>query len=336
MNFNLLARLTSRTAASFLVLIGLASAPAATAQQAPPGAETALEAPGPQGALGGTLVEAGAGAPVVLIIPGSGPTDRNGDNRYGITGGIYRQLAAGFAARNIASVRIDKRGMFGSRAAISDGNNVTIADYADDVRSWIGVIRKKTGAQCVWVLGHSEGGLVALAAAQATPDICGILLVAAMGRPLANVMRAQLRANPANAQVLAQGLAAIDSLESGKRFDTTNLNPALAPLFAAQVQPYLIDTFHYDPARLAAAFKGPMLVLQGTRDLQVTLEDASILKNAHLSAKLVIVPGVNHVLKPVAGAGAGANFATYADPSIAIDPAVTEALATMILSGAHR
>jgi pimeloyl-ACP methyl ester carboxylesterase len=306
------------------------SAGAASAQQSAP--EVTIEAPGPQGALAGTLIESAPGAPVVLIIPGSGPTDRNGDNHYGVSGSVYRQLAVGLAGRGIASVRVDKRGMFGSHAAIADANNVTIADYADDVRSWIAVIRKRTNTPCVWVLGHSEGGLVALAAAQRAPDICGLLLVAAMGRPLADVMRAQLKANPANAPLLPQALAAIDSLEAGKAFDTAGLNPALLPLFSPKVQPYLIDTFRYDPAKLAAAYKGPMLVLQGNRDLQVALEDASILKNAHLSAKLVIVPGVNHVLKPVAGETRGANFATYGDASLAIDPAVVDAVATAVLA----
>jgi pimeloyl-ACP methyl ester carboxylesterase len=330
MSYRNLIRAGAGIAAAALAGVAMMStATAASAQQTLP--EVAVEAPGPLGPLAGTMIEGKAGAPVVLIIPGSGPTDRNGDNVYGISGGVYRQLAQGLAARGIASVRVDKRGMFGSKAAVADGNDVTIADYAGDVRNWIGVIRKRTGAPCVWVLGHSEGGLVALAAAQDTPDICGLLLVAAMGRPLADVMRQQLKANPANAPVLDQALAAIDSLEAGKTFDTTGLNPVLVPLFSPKVQPYLIDMFRYDSAKLAAAYKGPMLVLQGNRDLQVTLEDAAILKNAHLSAKLVIVPGVNHVLKPVAGDTMAANFATYGDANLPIDPAVVDAVATAVL-----
>jgi len=319
-----------RRSAGALAGVAMLSSGAAFAQQAVP--EVAIEAPGPQGSLAGTMIESAVGAPVVLIIPGSGPTDRNGDNPLGVKGGVYRQLAVGLAARGIASVRVDKRGMFGSHAAVADANDVTIADYAGDVRSWIAVIRKRTGAPCVWVLGHSEGGLVALVAAQSAPDICGLLLVAAMGRPLADVMRQQFKANPANAPVLGQALAAIDSLEAGKTFDPAGLHPVLAPMFATKVQAYLIDFFRYNPAKLAAAYKGPMLVLQGNRDLQVTLEDASILKNAHLSAKLVIVPGVNHVLKPVAGDTMAANFATYGDANLAIDPAVVDGVATAVLA----
>ncbi|MEO6216279.1 MAG: alpha/beta fold hydrolase [Sphingomonas sp.] len=329
-----LVRSACRNASGVFAAVVMLSASAASAQQSVP--EVQIEAPGPQGRLAGTTIEGAAGEPVVLIIPGSGPTDRNGDNPLGVRGGVYRQLAVGLAARGIASVRVDKRGMFGSRAAVTDPNDVTIADYASDVRSWIAAIRKRTGAPCVWVLGHSEGGLVALVAAQSAPDICGLLLVAAMGRPLADVMRQQLKANPANAPVLGQALAAIDSLEAGKTFDPAGLHPALASMFATKVQGYLIDFFRYDPAKLAAAYKGPMLVLQGNRDLQVTLEDASILKNAHLSAKLVIVPGVNHVLKPVAGSTMAANFATYGDASLAIDPAVVDGVATAVLGVGRR
>ena len=333
MSRNSLIRAMRRSASAFAGLAMLSSG-AASAQQTVP--EVAIEAPGPQGPLAGTMIEGAAGAPVVLIIPGSGPTDRNGDNPLGVRGGVYRQLAVGLAARGIASVRVDKRGMFGSRAAVPDPNDVTIADYAGDVHSWIAAIRTRTGAPCVWVLGHSEGGLVALVAAQSAPDICGLLLVAAMGRPLADVMRQQFKANPANAPVLGQALAAIDSLEAGKTFDPAGLHPGLAPMFATKVQAYLIDFFHYNPATLAAAYKGPMLVLQGNRDLQVTLEDAAILKNAHLSAKLMIVPGVNHVLKPVAGEGMAANAATYGDASIAIDPAVVDGIATAVLAAGRK
>ncbi len=98
---------------------------------------------------------------MVIIIPGSGPTDRNGDNPAGVAGAVYRQLAEQLTARGIATLRIDKRGMFGSRAAIANANAVTIADYAADAHAWAKAARAATGARCVWLLGHSEGGLVA-------------------------------------------------------------------------------------------------------------------------------------------------------------------------------
>src|SRR5207302_1087272 len=111
-----------------------------------------LSALGPNGPLAGTYLDAGRSAPVVLIIPGSGPTDRDGNNPLGVTAAPYRLLAEALAGKGVSSVRIDKRGMFGSKAAVPDPNNVTITDYAADVHQWIAAIRKRTGAHCVWVL----------------------------------------------------------------------------------------------------------------------------------------------------------------------------------------
>jgi pimeloyl-ACP methyl ester carboxylesterase len=294
--------------------------------------ESNLDAPGPLGPLMGTMVAAGpAGAPIVLIIPGSGPTDRDGNSPLGVNASTYRLLAEALAERGVSSVRIDKRGMFASAGAVSDANAVTISDYAADVRSWISAIRAKTGASCVWVLGHSEGGLVALAAAKDTRDICGIVLVAAAGRPLAQIIRSQLRANPANAPLLDQAMKAIDSLEAGKRVDITNMNPALLPLFRPQVQGFLIDQFSYDPAKLIASYAGPVLIVQGENDIQVAPEDAQLLKAANPRAKLVLLPGVNHVLKQVSSDDRGANVATYADRSLPLAGTVAEPIAAFIL-----
>ena len=166
---------------------------------------------GPKGALAGTLASAGEEAPVVVIVPGSGPTDRDGNNPLGVKAAPYRMLAEALAKRGVSTLRIDKRGMFASKAAIDNANAVTIADYAADARAWAKEARRQTGAKCVWLLGHSEGGLVALAAAQDPADVCGVITVAAAGRRLSDVMREQLRSNPANAPILDPALASIDT-----------------------------------------------------------------------------------------------------------------------------
>lgn len=292
--------------------------------------ERPLSAPGPQGDLAGTLIDAGKGSPVVLIIPGSGPTDRDGNNPLGVLAAPYRLLAEGLAKRGISSVRIDKRGMFGSKAALADANKVTIADYARDVHSWAKRIRAETGSGCVWLLGHSEGSLVALTAGQDIKDICGIISVSGAGRKLGPVLREQLKANPANAPVLDAAFAALDSLEQGKPVDMAALPAPLQPLFKAAVQPYLIDLLTRDPARLAKSLKLPLLIVQGDKDLQVTVEDAKVLAAAQPKAKIVILSGVNHMLKVPAGEGRAANLATYADPSLPIAPAVVEAIKAFV------
>ena len=293
-------------------------------------ASAAITAPGPQGPLEGTLLEAGKSAPVVLIIPGSGPTDRDGNNPLGVTAAPYRLLAEALAAKGVSSARIDKRGMFGSKAAVADANKVTIADYAADTHNWVDAIHKRTGAKCVWVLGHSEGALVALASAQNPDGMCGVILVSGAGRRMSDIIREQLRANPANAPVLDSAMAAIDSLEQGRHVDVTDMHPALQRLFAPQVQDFLIDMFRQDPARLAAAVKLPILIVQGERDVQVSVADAKALATAQPKARLVLIPAMNHVLKDVASDDRAANVATYADPSLPVDSTAVDAIASFV------
>jgi uncharacterized protein len=305
-----------------MMLAMLIAAAAATASP--------VTAPGPKGPLAGTFLDAGRHAPIVLIIPGSGPTDRDGNNPLGVTAAPYRLLAEALAAKGVSTVRVDKRGLGGSRAAVADGNAVTIADYAADTHSWVDSIRTKTGAKCVWVLGHSEGALVALAAAQQPRGICGAILVSGAGRKLSDVMREQLRANPANAPVLDSALQALDSLDRGEKVDVTGMHPALQRLFAPQVQGFMIDMFRHDPAKLAATLKVPLLIVQGERDMQVSVTDARDLAAAQPKAKLVLIPAMNHVLKDVDSDDRSANLAAYADPSIPVDTGLVDAIADFV------
>ena len=297
---------------------------------ATPAAERPLTAPGPLAPLSATLLDAGRNAPVIVIIPGSGPTDRDGNSPLGITAASYRLLAESLAKRGISTVRIDKRGMFGSKAAIANGNDVTIAAYAADAHAWAKAARAATGAKCVWLLGHSEGALVALAAGQDRTNLCGVISVSGMGRKAGTVIRDQLQSNPANAPILAPALATLNSLEKGQKVDSATLPAPLQGLFNNSVQPYLINMFAQDPARLAATLTLRLLIVQGDRDLQVKVADARLLAAAQPKARLAILPTVNHVLKLVASDSPAANFATYSDPSLPIAPGVVDAIAGFV------
>jgi uncharacterized protein len=215
---------------------------------------TAIEAPGPNGPLRGTLLSPAAhDVPMVLIIPGSGPTDRNGNSPNGVRASTYRLLGEGLSSRGIATVRIDKRGMYGSSSAIPDANDVTIDDYASDVHAWVTAIRNRTRVSCVWVLGHSEGGLVTLLAGTNTADTCGLIQVSTAGRPLGRVLRKQLQSNPANAQIMDNAMSVLTSLEAGHTVDAKTIDPALMPLFSPSVQRFLMSELLLDPAVLLAS-----------------------------------------------------------------------------------
>jgi len=297
--------------------------------------ESFLDAPGPMGPLKGTVLSPPTPSKaVVLIIPGSGPTDRDGNNPLGVKASTYRLLAEGLVSRGVTTLRIDKRGMFASSAAVKDANVVTIAEYVDDVSSWVRVLRKDTHAPCVWILGHSEGGLVALASAKSVEGECGLILVATPGLPMGDELQTQLKANPANAPLLGQAQSAIAALEQGRKVDVRNMHPALQGLFNPAVQGFLISEFSYDPARLIAGVTKPVLLLQGQRDLQVSAQDAQRLKQANPPAQLALLPDVNHVLKAVTTDDPRVNMAAYADPGLPLAPGVVDVIADFLLKNA--
>lgn len=269
------------------------------------------------GELHGTLVNVRNSDPIVLIVPGSGPTDRDGNNPVGLKTDAYKLLAEGLAEQRIASVRVDKFGMFGSAGA-GDPNTATPQSYVRDYHAWIDAIKAERGSKCVWLLGHSEGALMVSLAAQGRKDVCGVILLAGIGRRMGDVLRQQLRDNPANAPVLDAALHAIDELEAGRHVDTTGMHPALLPLFAPKVQDYLIGMLGIDPVDAVRRAGKKTLVIQGTRDLQVTVEDARLLNKAPRT-RLQLIEGMNHVLKE-APADRAANVATYSDPALPLAP----------------
>jgi uncharacterized protein len=303
---------------------------ALAASTAPAPLESFPEARGPNGPLKGTMLSPAKGAPIVLMIPGSGPTDRDGNNPRGLKAGTMKLLAEGLAAQGIATVRIDKRGMYASAGAIADANAVTMEDYAADTHSWVTSIQRSTGAKCVWLLGHSEGGIVALLAGQDGENICGAFLLSTPGRPLGQVLDEQLKANPANAPILGEAEKVISEFEAGHHVGQASLNPVLLPLFHPAVQRFLISQFAIDPAKLAAQFAKPLLILQGDRDIQVSRRDAQLLKQAQPNATLILLPNTNHVLKEVASGDRGANIATYSDPGLPLADGVVSDIAKFI------
>jgi len=276
--------------------------------------------------LSGAFRNAGDGSPAVLIVPGSGPTDRDGNSPAGLKTNMYRLLADALEDRGVSSLRVDKRGMFSSAGA-GDPNAVTVDIYAQDYRDWAARLREDTQTDCVYLLGHSEGGTMVTAAAVGADGICGLILVAAPGRNYADVLRQQLQANPANAPILPDALSAIDALSQGEGVDVTTFHPALKGLFAPQVQGFLMSLFSIDPASFVTEAALPTLVLQGDRDLQVTTVDAQRLADA--GGTLVLLPGVNHILKNAPESRAG-NLATYGNPDLPISDLAVSAIVEFI------
>ncbi len=264
--------------------------------------------------------------PVVLLISGSGPTDRNGNSPM-LPGenNSLRMVAEALAARGIASVRYDKRGIGASRSAMGSEADLRFEMYADDAATWAQQLRADRRFSTVTIVGHSEGSLLGmLATRRAKAD--AYVSIAGVGRPADQVLHDQLAAG-APAALAAEADRAMALLVAGKTADS--VSPALAALFRPSVQPYIISWFRYDPSAELRTLGVPVLILQGTTDFQVTVEDARLLAAADPKATLLIVDGMNHVLKMVP-ADQAAQVRSYSDPSLPVAPQLIDAIATFV------
>jgi hypothetical protein len=309
----------SALAASLLWTAPLAAAPA----------EVPIEAPGPSGPLRGTLLPGDAKSPPVLIIPGSGPTDRDGNNPLGVkldlTSCLPKRWLRGASARCGSTSAACSE----APAPVADGNAVTVPDYAADVRNWVAAIRKRWAAAACGCSDIAKAGWLR-SRRRTYPMFADLFSSRRQGARLGDTLRDQLRANPANAPLLDQALSAITRLEAGERVDATTLHPALMSLFAPQVQGFLISLFSYDPAALLAKNSKPVLVVQGGRDLQVGEADARRLAAARPGVELLIVPTMNHVLKSIPSEDRAANLGSYGDPAQPIAAELVDAVARFV------
>ncbi len=290
--------------------------------------ETLVSLPAqPAPILGTMLTPDGETRAAAVIIAGSGPTDRDGNSPIGVSAGSYRLLAEGLAGQGIATVRYDKRGIAASSAAGVSEADLRFGMLVDDARAWAVETARLAGRPCAWLIGHSEGALIAQAAADSgDATICGIVLLSGAGRRADIVISEQLEGAPE--PIRSQARHALSELASGR---TTENVPGLEALLRPSVQPYIISWFAFDPPVLAGRYDGPMFIGQGSTDIQTGVVDAQALKAARPDATLVIWEGVNHVLKS-APADRAANIATYADPTLLLAPGVVDDVAGFILT----
>lgn len=280
---------------------------------------------------GTLLVPADSGPfPAVVIIAGSGPTDRDGNAGPTLRTDMYRQLAEGLAARGIASLRYDKRGLPSTEGTF-DLATTTIADFAADAHEAVRALDRRPEVGPIFLLGHSEGGTHAILAAGDGAPVRGLVLVATVGRRMSVVLREQLARQLPESVLVRFDTAWARYIETD---EPVTVPPMLAALFAPVNRTFLQSWAPLDNAGLVAGLEHPVLVVQGETDVQVTTEDARLLAAARPDVTLAILPGVNHVLKHAEGATAMAQMASYADPGIPIAPEVVATVAGWILQQA--
>jgi pimeloyl-ACP methyl ester carboxylesterase len=257
-------------------------------------AEVGLQTP--KGVLYGTLElpENIEKPDIVLIIGGSGPTNRDGNNRYAGKNNSLKFFADALKDNGIASLRYDKRGIAASSSAAIPEQDLVFETFVNDAVLWAEQIRKDERFGKLIIAGHSEGSLIAaLTAIKAKAD--ALISLNGAGRPAYEVIDEQFMNNAP--QFREDALAIMDSLRKGKQVE--RIPDVLLAVFRPDIQPYLISYFKYDPAQVYSVVAMPILIAQGTTDLQVYLKDAERLAKSNNLSKLVIIEGMNHILKEV-------------------------------------
>lgn len=260
----------------------------------------------------------------VLIIAGSGPTDRNGNGPI-VSTNTYWKLAEGLAAEGIRSLRYDKRGLGESRGLVEREDDIVFSDFVGDAVAAIRNLSARPDVSSVVIVGHSEGALIGLLAAMKT-DVAGLALVTATGRSMCAILQDQLKNGlPPDLETEAQKI--LKTLASGQRVAT--VTPELMPLFRPSVQPYLISILNIDPAIELAKVTKPILIMQAGRDLQIFPADFEALRHARPDAHVVEIPNANHVLK-TAPADLAGNRALYQNRDAPLDPDVMPPLVEFV------
>ena len=280
--------------------------------------------------LGATLtVPRGAAGrvPVVVIIAGSGPTDRNGNSMLGIRPNSYAQLAWGLAVRGIASLRYDKRVLPATKGAV-EISRLSLEDFATDARAAAESLARDTRFSKVLLLGHSEGAALALIAARQGPPVSAVVSVSGFGRPLAVVLREQLSRQFDSATLVRYDTAMAQYLRGETPTDVPSM---MSPLFVPINQHFMKSLMDFDPPSAIRSLQQPVLIVQGGRDLQVTVVDAERLRSGQPKAQLVVIPAANHVLKQTSDTTLSGQMQLYQSPTAPIMPEVVNAIADWIV-----
>ena len=235
----------------------------------------------------------------VLIVAGSGPTDRNGNSGAGLNTYSYKMLGETLAHSGYAVMRYDKRGIGGSPIPAEDIPSLVFEDYIDDARACAKFLRAE-GFERVIVAGHSEGGLIALQlAAEEACCLDGVVLLCAPGYNMAEILNFQLSQQlvPAYMGLMVKSTAIINSLKAGRMVAQEDIPAELMSLFHPTVQPFIISNMRYEPTELAAKCRVPMLIVSGGRDIQVSVSNGERLHGANPAADYRMFENMTHVLK---------------------------------------
>lgn len=239
------------------------------------------------------LPENGDSDLLAIIIAGSGPTDRDGNQNF-LKSNNLKKLAQGLAINGIASFRYDKRIVKQIRRGNVD-NTIRFDDFVSDANSVVDYFANQDQYKSIYIIGHSQGSLVGMLAV--SDKVSGFISLAGAGQTIDVVIMDQILN-------MAPGLSedsqkVFDVLKTGET--TTDYPPALASVFNIETQPFITNWMQYNPQVVIKNIDVPVLIINGTKDLQVSVDEAKLLKSSNETAQLEIIENMNHVLFIIEG-----------------------------------
>lgn len=276
--------------------------------------------------LYGTLLSKNNQQKIAIIVAGSGPTDRNGNSTIAPPTNEYEMLAHSLDSQNIATFRYDKRGIAKSAFPNFKERDIVFDDYVKDAEKIFDYLHDTLGFRNIYFIGHSEGSLIAMLASQKS-KVKGYISIGGAGRPIDVILEEQMQHQPLPDSVKQQISGIFNQLKQGKEVD--NVPTDLDPLFRTSVQPYMISWLKYSPEKEIKKLNCPILILQGSCDIQVKEQDANNLHEANKKSTLKIIPNMSHTLKN-AGENCVYETSTYTDGDMPINKLLVEDIVKFI------
>lgn len=272
--------------------------------------------------IDGSLVVPNSGSDqLAIIIAGSGPTDRDGNQNF-LKSNNLKKLAIALADNNIASFRYDKRIVKQIKTNTTDPN-IRFDDFVTDALDVVKYFKSKNEFKKIYIIGHSQGSLIGMLAAKT--DVDGMISLAGAGQSIDNVIIEQVEKTAP--MFTTDTKRVFDTLRSGKT--TTNYPPALASVFDISIQEFMMSWMKYDPAQVINELNIPILLINGTKDLQVEPAEAELLHAANNNSELKLIDKMNHVLFIIEG-DAQENAKSYNNPSLKISEELIKSIVDFI------
>ena len=262
--------------------------------------------------------------PLAIIIPGSGPTDRNG-NQVDLYNNSLKYLAEGLYSKNIASFRYDKRLVKQIAEGTFNEDDILFEDFIEDARAVRDHFKNDSRFSKLIIIGHGQGSLVGMITAQEGVD--KFISVAGAGREIDDVVIFQLEKQAPELKDTAR--QAFDDLRVNGV--SRNFSPELSTIFRPSLQSFMYSWMQYNPQTEIAKLDIPVLIINGDADIQVQVSEAESLKTAKPNAKFKIIKNMNHVFKEIKG-DLAENQNSYNDTSIPVMPKLIKTISSFILN----